>query len=150
MPNTTALGSRRGPTAHNRCQRERQRPAEDGACPEPTSGGTRAGPRVIGGGRFGRRAASLTSVTRTARAKGRRLASGRVTKPSARYTPPVPRQQKVSPRWVGVLIVALLVGGVVMTSTSYYALQPGGPQLLLLLVGAAFIAAGFIALMRLR
>src|SRR5215204_4872289 len=40
--------------------------------------------------------------------------AGRRPSSSSRYTPPVPREQKVSPRWVPVLMFALLGLGAAM------------------------------------
>lgn len=64
--------------------------------------------------------------------------------PSARYTPPVPREQKVSPFWVPVLMFACLGVGIVIIITNYVNVLPGGTSNLYLLVGLGLITAGFI------
>jgi hypothetical protein len=72
-------------------------------------------------------------------------------KPSLRYTPPVPREQKVSPRWVPILMLALLIAGVLMIVTNYLGLlPPGEAHNGYLLGGLALITAGFITATRYR
>lgn len=68
---------------------------------------------------------------------------GRVT-PSARYTPPVPRSQKVSPMWVPVLMFALLGLGVMVIILNYLNLLPGDASNKYLVLGMALITGGFI------
>ncbi|MDQ4131770.1 MAG: hypothetical protein M3179_00860, partial [Actinomycetota bacterium] len=47
-------------------------------------------------------------------------ATKRVTpKGSGRYTPPVPRSQKVSPIWVPILMFVCLLGGMAMIILNY-------------------------------
>lgn len=78
--------------------------------------------------------------------KDDRAGTGRVTpKASSRYTPPVPKSVKVSPRWLPVLILTLLVVGILMIIINYLGVLPGGASNWYLLVGLALIAAGFIA-----
>lgn len=88
------------------------------------------------------------------RAKGRhqdRSASGRVTpKASSRYTPPVPKSVKVSPRWVPVLMFALLIVGVLMIVINYMGILPGGASNWYLLGGLVLITGGFITATRYR
>jgi len=88
-----------------------------------------------------------------------RRTSGRVTpkgggKPSAakvdpgvasgRYTPPIPREQKVSPWWVPVLMFTLLGVGVLVIVLNYVGLLPGDTKNSYLLIGLALITGGFI------
>ena len=80
---------------------------------------------------------------------------GRVTprtvkRPPGRYTPPVPREVKVSPRWVPVLMFACLGVGMVIIIINYLGLLPGGADNKYLLVGLALITAGFITATRYR
>jgi Cell division protein CrgA len=71
--------------------------------------------------------------------------TGRVTpKASARYTPPVPREQKVSPTWYPYLIVGLLLAGLLCIVLNYLGVLPGGASNWYLLVGLVLIAAGFL------
>ena len=84
-------------------------------------------------------------------------ATGRVTpktppSPSGRYTPPIPKYQKVSPRWVPVLILTLLLIGALMIVTNYLGLLPvptgHGVKFRAsnwyLLGGLGFITSGFV------
>ncbi len=78
-----------------------------------------------------------------AQKKGR--SSGRVTTPaqvqSARYTPPIPKNAKVSPRWMGPLIIIMFALGVLVVILNYAGLLPGGVNNLWLIaaIGAIFI-----------
>jgi len=73
-------------------------------------------------------------------------AGGRATAPpSGRYTPPVPRSAKVSPRWLPVLMGALLLGGALVIIMNYADVLPGGANNGYLLLGLGLITAGFIA-----
>jgi hypothetical protein len=70
---------------------------------------------------------------------------GRATpKASARYTPPVPKQQKVSPKIVPILMFAFLGIGMLTILLNYVELLPGGAENWYLIVGLGFITAGFI------
>ena len=72
--------------------------------------------------------------------------SGRVTpKPTARYTPPVPRSEKVSPRWVPIVMFTSLGLGMLVILANYVSLLPGDePSNLYLLLGLVLITIGFI------
>ncbi|HVM54521.1 MAG TPA: cell division protein CrgA [Acidimicrobiales bacterium] len=63
---------------------------------------------------------------------------------SGRYTPPIPREEKVSPMWVPVLMFALLGLGVVVIVLNYVGLMPGDTSNGYLLLGLGLITAGFI------
>ena len=72
-------------------------------------------------------------------------AGGRVTpKSTGRYTPPVPKQVKVSPRWVPVLMGALLLVGAAVILLNYVNVLPGSVTNWYLLLGLGLITAGFI------
>jgi cell division protein CrgA len=73
-------------------------------------------------------------------------ASGRVTpKATNRYTPPIPRSQKVSPIWVPILMFASLGIGMLVILANYVSLLPGnGPSNVYLLVGLVLITLGFV------
>ena len=72
--------------------------------------------------------------------------SGRVTpKQTARYTPPVPRSEKVSPIWVPIIMFASLGLGMLVILANYVSLLPGdGPSNVYLLVGLVLITIGFV------
>lgn len=67
---------------------------------------------------------------------------------SGRYTPPVPKEYKVSPMWVPVLMFTLLGLGMLMIVTNYLGVLPGGAKNAYLLVGLGLITGGFITATR--
>ena len=76
-------------------------------------------------------------------------ASGRTPPPATgRYTPPVPKAKKVSPRWIPALMFFLLIAGAVVIVLNYFTVLPGGADNRYLLVGLALITGGFIAATR--
>jgi Cell division protein CrgA len=82
-----------------------------------------------------------------AQKKGR--SSGRTTTAgssasSTRYTPPVPKGAKTSPRWMGLLIIGLFLLGVLVVILNYAGVLPGGVNNLWLLAAIAAIFAGLI------
>jgi hypothetical protein len=64
--------------------------------------------------------------------------------PSGRYTPPIPREEKVSPTWVPVVMFGCLAIGVLVIILNYLNLLPGDASNGYLLVGLGLITAGFI------
>jgi hypothetical protein len=83
-------------------------------------------------------------------AASRRTRGGRTTPKttagppaSSRYTPPIPRSQKVSPRWVPVLMFTLLIAGVLVIVANYLDLL-GDASNTKLLLGLGLITGGFI------
>lgn len=80
-----------------------------------------------------------------------RPGTGRVTpKGSGRYTPPTPREVKVSPRWVPVLMFSLLIVGMVVIIANYLEVLPGDAKNEYLFVGLGLITAGFITATKYR
>ncbi len=70
---------------------------------------------------------------------------------NGRYTPPVPQEYKVSPRWVPIAMGILLIGGMLMIMANYLSLMPGGePSNAYLLGGLGLITLGFIVATRWR
>src|SRR5579863_5168139 len=67
---------------------------------------------------------------------------------SGRYTAPIPREYRSSPRWVPVLILTFFGIGLVCIMLNYLGLLPGGASNVYLFVGLACIVAGFIAATR--
>jgi len=63
---------------------------------------------------------------------------------SSRYTPPVPKEFKVSPPWVPVLMFALLGLGLVVIFLNYLGVLPGDTKNSYLLVGLGFILGGIM------
>lgn len=85
----------------------------------------------------------------------RRVKGGRVTPkgsshsaprpdPSSRYTPPVPKEYKVSPPWVPVLMFTLLGIGLAVIFLNYLGVLPGGTKNSYLLVGLGSILGGIM------
>ena len=72
--------------------------------------------------------------------------SGRVTpKATSRYTPPIPKAEKVSPRWVPIVMFASLGIGMLVILANYVSLLPGnGPSNMYLLAGLVLITIGFV------
>jgi Cell division protein CrgA len=70
--------------------------------------------------------------------------------PSGRYTPPVPKQYKESPKWVPILMLSLLALGMLTIVGNYLGLLPGGAKNAYLFVGLGFITCGFITATRYR
>ena len=63
---------------------------------------------------------------------------------SGRYTPPIPREQKVSPWWVPALMFTFLGLGVAVIVLNYVGLLPGDTSNGYLLLGLGLITVGFI------
>lgn len=84
----------------------------------------------------------------------RPVATGRVTpKSTGRYTPPIPKEYKVSPRWVPVLMLTLLLLGMVIIVSNYLpgaGILPGDTDNKYLLLGLALITGGFVTATRYR
>jgi hypothetical protein len=82
-----------------------------------------------------------------AQKKGR--SSGRTTAAptsvrSDRYTPPVSKTAKSSPRWMGFTIIGLFLLGVLVVILNYADLLPGGVNNIWLVVAIAAIFAGLL------
>lgn len=77
---------------------------------------------------------------------------GRYTAPeeSGRYTPPVPRGVRRSPRWYGVLVLALMILGVLAILLNYLTVLPGGVSAWYLVGGLVAIFVGFLMATRYR
>lgn len=77
---------------------------------------------------------------------------GRYTAPeqSGKYTPPVPRQVRRSPRWFGAAVLGLLVAGVLLILLNYLTVLPGGTSAWYLVAGLVVIFAGFVMATRYR
>jgi hypothetical protein len=83
-----------------------------------------------------------------AQKKGR-SAGGRTTASpqsvqSTRYTPPVAKRVKTSPRWLGVSILVLFLLGVLVVILDYAGLLPGGVNNIWLVAAIALIFVGLI------
>jgi len=81
-----------------------------------------------------------------AKTKGSRV----TPKATGRYTPPVPRSTKVSPKWVPVLMFSLLGLGMVTLVVNYLDVLPGGTSNWYLLSGLVMVTFGFLVATRLH
>ena len=82
-----------------------------------------------------------------------RSAEGRATRkatPNARYTPPIPKSAKTSPRWMGVVILVLLGLGVLTVIFNYLGAVPTGTSDWYLVGGLVLILAGLLIATRYR
>jgi hypothetical protein len=68
----------------------------------------------------------------------------RASDPSSRYTPPVPKYVKESPRWVPALMFGLLIVGALAIVLNYLGVTPHSPSNWYLLGGLGAILAGII------
>jgi len=75
-------------------------------------------------------------------------ASGSVQ--SSRYTPPIDRREKTSPRWYGFVILGLFLLGVLIVILNYAGLLPGGVNNLWLLAAIGSIFVGLLLATRYR
>ncbi len=81
--------------------------------------------------------------TKSARGKG---SGGRTPEASTRYTPPVPKSMKTSPRWLPFVILGLIVLGVLFIFLHYVDMVlPGASSNWWLLAGLASILGGIVA-----
>jgi hypothetical protein len=91
-----------------------------------------------GASRKGKSAYGRTSASKVGRYKS--------PEESGRYTAPIPKSVRHSPRWFGALILILLIGGVAVITVNYLGHLPfaahGSPWGLV--VGLAMIFSGFL------
>ena len=69
---------------------------------------------------------------------------------TGRYTKPVPKDRRHSPRWFGALVVGLLLLGAVLLVGNYLNFLPGAVSPWYLGAGLACILTGFLLATRLR
>jgi hypothetical protein len=74
---------------------------------------------------------------------GRTTAAGRPVQ-GQRYTPPISKSVKASPRWMGILIVGMFALGVLVVILNYAAVLPGGVNNLWLIAAIGAIFVGLI------
>ena len=90
---------------------------------------------------------------------GSRPTTGRVTPKgghqvaptlSGRYTPPIPHEVKVSPKWVPILMFTLLIAGMLVIVANYLEVLPGDAKNTYLFLGLFMITGGFITATKYR
>ena len=91
-------------------------------------------------------AAPKADLTKKTGPRPRPAPTKRTTPPaSARYTPPVPKAEKVSPLWVPIVMFACLGIGMLMIILNYVNVLPGpDPSNVYLMIGLGLITVGFI------
>lgn len=67
-----------------------------------------------------------------------------------RYTRPIPKDTRRSPRWFGPLVVGLLLLGALLLVGNYLQFLPGAVSAWYLVAGVVAICAGFVLATRLR
>jgi hypothetical protein len=99
--------------------------------------------------------AAGSSLTRSGRVtpkggQARKAAPRSVQAAAGRYTEPIPRAYRTSPRWYPYFVLGLFVIGVAVILLNYLSLVPGfgGASNIYLFVGLALIVAGFVAATR--
>ena len=97
-----------------------------------------------GASKKGKSASGRTSASKVGRYK--------TAEESGRYTAPIPKSVRHSPRWFGALILVLLIGGVAVITVNYLAHLPfaahGSPWGLV--AGLVMIFVGFLLATRYR
>ena len=78
------------------------------------------------------------------RSSGGRTTEAGKSVQSSRYTPPIPKNAKTSPRWMGFLIIALFLVGVLVVILNYADALPGGVNNWWLVGAIGAIFAGLI------
>ena len=76
-----------------------------------------------------------------------RLQAGRTTPPKSRdinkrYTAPIPKSVRHSPRWFGPVLLALLIVGLLLIVGNYVGIMPGGTSNWYLIGGLVGIVVG--------
>jgi len=69
---------------------------------------------------------------------------------SGRYTPPIPKSVRRSPRWYGLVLLGLLLLGVLTILLNYLGVLPGGVKVWYLVAGLVMIFVGFLMATRYR
>ncbi|HVX20795.1 MAG TPA: cell division protein CrgA [Acidimicrobiales bacterium] len=87
---------------------------------------------------------------RTTAKGGSRVGRYTPAEDSGRYTPPIPKDTRTSPRWYGPLILVLLVLGVLMILLNYLTVLPGAVSVWYLVAGLVVIFVGFLMATRYR
>jgi Cell division protein CrgA len=100
-----------------------------------------------GPGRAQRKGTSASGRTTTTKSR-----VGRYTAPehSGKYTPPIPKTVRKSPRWFGALVLVLLILGVLLILLNYLTVLPGSVSAWYLVAGLVVIFFGFVFATRYR
>ncbi len=86
---------------------------------------------------------------RAAKGPSQKVGRPKSAEEAGRYTPPIPRTVRRSPRWYGVLTLVLMLAGVLVILFNYLSVLPT-VSAWYLLVGLVLIFAGFMMATRYR
>ena len=101
--------------------------------------------------RKGKSAEGRATVKSSPQSQGARVGRYKSPTESGRYTAPIPKNVKKSPRWHGVAILGLLIGGVLAIILNYLSVLPGSVSVWYLVGGLlGGIFPGFILATRYR
>ena len=95
-----------------------------------------------GPGRVSKRGGRVTPSSKGSATNCGSVASGSLQ--SSRYTPPIDKSSKTSPRWFGILILAFFIFGVVIVILNYAGLLPGGVNNIWLVAAIGSIFVGLL------
>ncbi|MGA8680536.1 MAG: cell division protein CrgA, partial [Acidimicrobiales bacterium] len=90
-------------------------------------------------------AAKASSTAPRAQKPGRATPKGGPSQPpprSGRYTPPIPKEKRQSPRWFAPMLLGFLVLGLATIVLNYVNVLPGGTSNWYLITGIVFIVVG--------
>ena len=93
--------------------------------------------------RKGRSAGGRTTA-KGSPAQGARVGRYTPAHESGKYTPPIPKDVRHSPRWFGALVLALMILGVHTIVLNYVSVLPGGVSIWYLVGGLVVIFVGFL------
>ena len=108
--------------------------------------GKPAAPKLEKGGADATERSERKGPAADASTKTKPAATKRTTpSPSSRYTPPVPKSEKISPIWVPILMFTCLGLGMAIIILNYVNVLPGkDPSNVYLMLGLGLITVGFI------
>jgi hypothetical protein len=69
---------------------------------------------------------------------------------TGRYTAPIPKDTRSSPKWFGFLVIGLMLAGALLLVGNYLQFLPGAVSAWYLVTGLIAIIAGFLLATRLR
>ena len=98
----------------------------------------------------GRTAILVPMPSKTKARRGRATPPQSARRENGRYTPPIPREVRHSPRWYPWVLLGLLLGGVIAIIFNYIQLLPASPTNWYTLGGLVAILVAALAATRFR
>jgi hypothetical protein len=105
---------------------------------------TKTGSGPGGADRRGKSASGRVSAKGSPQRPGSKIGRYKTAEESGRYTRPIPRTIRHSPRWYGATILGLLLGGVLTILLNYLSVLPGSVSIWYLVAGLVVIFVGFL------